>query len=180
MVNSYTVVEEQESGGLPQLDASTFEEQLAWLLITFVVFYFIVSRFALPRISSVLENREEMIASDLDMAGIKKSEAEEVKAAYEASLDEARSKAQAKALDVKEASAAEIAKVKEELDAKLKAEADAAEAKIADAVKEAMTGLDKVATDVASALVKKVSGSDADGKALSSAVKSAVATAKGM
>ena len=82
MVNSYTVVEDEGGGKLPQLNTSTYEEQLAWLFITFVVFYFVVSRFALPKISNVLENREEIIASDLDMAGIKRGEAEDVKAIW--------------------------------------------------------------------------------------------------
>lgn len=178
MVNSYTEVEAQGGSKLPQLDASTYEEQLAWLFLTFVAFYFIVSRFALPKISGVLETREEMIANDLDMADIKKREAEDVKASYEATLEEARSQAHTNALQAKEASSAEFAKVKADLDAKLGAEAAKAEANIAKAVSTAMTEIDQVVVDVASELVKKVSGGDADGKKLSSAVKSALTTAK--
>ncbi len=179
MVTSYTEVEAQGGGSkLPQLDTTTYEEQLVWLFITFVAFYFIVSRFALPKISSVLETREELIANDLDTADIKRREAEDVKAAYEATLEQARSQAHANALQVKEASVAELAKVKAELDDKLGAEAIKAEANIAKAVSAAMSELDQVVTDVASALVKKVSGGEADGKKLSAAVKTALTTVK--
>ena len=178
MVNSYTEVEAQSGSKLPQLDASTFEEQLAWLFLTFVVFYFVVTRLALPKISTVLETREEMIANDLDTADIKKREAEDVKAAFEATLEEARSQAHTNALQVKEASSAEFSKVKAKLDAKLTDEAAKAEANIAKAVSAAMSEIDQVVVDVAAELVKKVSGGDADGKKLSSAVKSALTTGK--
>lgn len=178
MVNSYTEVEAQGGSKLPQLDASTFEEQLAWLFLTFVVFYFIISRIALPKISAVLETREEMIANDIDTADIKRREAEDVKAAFEATLEQARSQAHANALQVKDESAAEFAKVKADLDAKLGAEAAKAEANIAKAVSSAMAELDTVVADVAGDLVKKVSSIDADEKKLSSAVKSALTTAK--
>lgn len=178
MVNSYIEVEAQSGGSLPQLDATTFEEQLVWLVLTFVMFYFIVSRFALPKISAVLENREEVVASDLDMADIKKREAEDVKSTFETSLEEARSQAQAKAMQVRETGAQEIAKVKADLDARLSAEAAAAEAKIADAVSSVMAELDEVSADIAGDLVKKVSGHDADKKALAAAVKTARAAGK--
>lgn len=178
MVNTITEVEQTQSSGLPQLDATTYSEQVAWLFLTFFVFYFVVSRFALPKISAVLETREEMIANDIDMADIKKREAEDVKAAFEATLEQARSKAHANALQVKETSAAEFAKVKADLDAKLGAEAAKAEENIAKAVSSAMAELDQVVVDVTSELVKKVSGIDADKKKLSSAVKSALTTAK--
>ena len=178
MVNSYTEVEAQSGSKLPQLDASTYEEQLSWLFLTFVVFYFIVSRLVLPKISSVLETREEMIASDLDTADIKKREAEEVKASYEAILEQARSQAHANALQVKDASAAELAKVKADLDIKLGSEASKAEANIAKAVSAAMSELDQVVSDVANDLVQKMSSESADDKKLASAVKSALASTK--
>ena len=37
--------------GMPQLDFSTFGNQIFWLLVTLVVIYMILSRVALPRCS---------------------------------------------------------------------------------------------------------------------------------
>ena len=42
-------------GGFPPFDPSTFASQLLWLAITFGVLYLIISRAAVPRIGSILE-----------------------------------------------------------------------------------------------------------------------------
>ena len=82
MVETYTtLVEDSGGGGLPQLDASSYEEQIVWLFLTFFVLYFVVSKVALPRIGTVLVAREETIAEDLDTAERRKRESDEVKEA---------------------------------------------------------------------------------------------------
>ena len=40
--------------GMPQLDFSTFPNQIFWLVVTLIVMYLILSRVALPRIASIL------------------------------------------------------------------------------------------------------------------------------
>ncbi|MEM9552439.1 MAG: F0F1 ATP synthase subunit B', partial [Pseudomonadota bacterium] len=45
---------EAGSGGMPQLEISTFPNQIFWLVVTLVVIYLILSRVALPRIGSIL------------------------------------------------------------------------------------------------------------------------------
>lgn len=171
--------EVSQEGGLPQLNIGTYEEQLVWLFLTFVVLYLIVSRMALPRVTKVLEEREEKIAADLDAAEVQKREAEEVKAAYEAALAEARAKAQAVMVEAKAEMAAEIAKVQADLDAKLGEKTDAAEKRIAAAKAEAMASIEGVATDVTREIVTKLAGEEADDKAVAAAVKAALETAKG-
>ena len=51
--------------GMPQLDFSTFSNQIFWLVITLVVIYFILSRIALPRIGGALADRAGTITNDL-------------------------------------------------------------------------------------------------------------------
>src|SRR5512134_2975918 len=82
---------------MPQLDPTYFPPQLIWLAITFIGLYLVMARVALPRIGEVLETRAERIRSDLDHAGKHKAKADEVMAAYERALAEARAKAQAQA-----------------------------------------------------------------------------------
>ena len=54
--------------GMPQLDFSTFPNQIFWLLVTLVVIYLVLSRVALPRIGGVLAERKGTITNDLAAA----------------------------------------------------------------------------------------------------------------
>src|SRR3989338_7675403 len=44
------VAHETAKAGMPQLDFSTFPNQIFWLVVTLLVIYFVLSRIALPRI----------------------------------------------------------------------------------------------------------------------------------
>ena len=43
--------------GMPQLDFSTWPNQIFWLLVTLAAIYFLLTRVALPRIGAVLAER---------------------------------------------------------------------------------------------------------------------------
>ena len=59
---------EAEASGLPQLDFSTFDNQIFWLIVTLIAIYLILSRVALPRIASVLAERKGTITNDIAKA----------------------------------------------------------------------------------------------------------------
>ena len=80
---------------MPQLDISTFSSQIFWLIASFTALFLIVWRIGVPKISHVLETRQKRIDDNLLRAEEFKREAEAALEAYEASLDEARSEAQA-------------------------------------------------------------------------------------
>ncbi len=173
------VAHEASKGGLPQLNViedGSFTNQIAWLLITFFVLFVVVWRTVLPRVTTVLEEREEGIANDLDSAGRLKAEAEEVKAAYEAAVADARAKAQATILGTKDAIQADIAATLTTLEAKLAENAEEASARIAKASNEALASLDTVASEVAAAMVTKLSGVKASEKDVAAAVTAALAS----
>jgi len=79
--------------GMPQLDFATFPNQIFWLVVSIVVLYFIVAKVALPRIGSVIEDRHNAVANDIEQAAEFKRKAEEAEAAYNAALTEARAQA---------------------------------------------------------------------------------------
>lgn len=176
MAEATTETVGQEAAGLPQLNVmfdGSYTNQVAWLLITFVILYVVVSRLVVPRVTTVLEEREEKIAGDLDAAARLRDEAEGVREAYEASIAEARLKAQATLAEAKDAAKADIAKAQAELDAKLLADAAAAEERIAAAKAEALAGLEEIATDVAADMIAKLGGSDVAADAVAKAVADA-------
>ena len=119
----------EHAEGMPQLDFSTFPNQIFWLCVTLVIIYFIMSRIALPRIATVLAERQGAIQRDLDKAEEMKRGAVDAEAAYNKALADARGQAneivaEAKA-DIQKDLDKAIAKADAEIAAKA-AEADKA------------------------------------------------------
>ena len=69
---------------MPQLDFSTVLPQILWLFKSLSFLYIVLSRYALPRVSDVIEERNDIIAQDIDSA--KEYSAESEKASEELSL----------------------------------------------------------------------------------------------
>ncbi len=82
-----------ETVGLPQLDFSTFPNQIFWLITALVAIYYILTRIALPRMGAVMAERSGTITNDLAAAEDLKSRAGEAEEAYERALKEARAEA---------------------------------------------------------------------------------------
>lgn len=79
--------------GMPQLDVSTFGNQIFWLLIALAVLYWALSKIALPRIGAVISDRQGAITGDLMQAEDYKKKARDAEAAYDRALAEARGEA---------------------------------------------------------------------------------------
>ena len=84
---------EGASAGMPQLDFSTFPNQIFWLVLTLLAIYFIVTRMAVPRIGAVLAERADTITDDLAAAEDLRDRAKAAEAAYDKALADARSEA---------------------------------------------------------------------------------------
>lgn len=80
--------------GMPQLDVTTFANQIFWLVLTMLLLYWVLSRIALPRIGGVIADRQGAITGDLGAAEEFKRRARDAEAAYDKALAEARSEAQ--------------------------------------------------------------------------------------
>lgn len=161
-----------DGGGakLPQLDIATFPTQVFWLVVSFLVLYVLVSRVALPRISEVLEERQDRIADDLDKAETLKKEAEQVRMEYEKALSEARNKAHIvlrEAQDAAAKNATEAEAVARETVANMLKDA---ETRIAVARSDAMSNVRNVARDVAGDAVAKLIGIEVSGEEVDRAV----------
>jgi len=143
---------------MPQFDPSTFSTQIFWLVLTFLALYLILWKVVLPRISGVLEQRQEKIEDDLNRAEKLKSEAEEVLADYRRSLDDARATAQADLKAAADEMAAAAAERQASFNAELAAKTNEAEARIAKAQEEALGNLKSVAVEAASAATARLIG----------------------
>ncbi len=158
---------------MPQLDSSSFASQLIWLAITFVIFYLVMARVALPRVSEVLEKRQNRIAYDLETATSHKAEAENVLAEYEASMANAHAESQSLLARAAQERTADAARRQEELGAKIAAQLGEAERRIDEARRAAMANIGDVAGDVAHSATSKLIGVEADDAAVRAALDAA-------
>ena len=159
--------------GMPQLDVTTFSNQIFWLLIALFAIYFLLSRIALPRIAGILAERRGTITNDIAAAEDLKSKAKAAEDAYDKALADARAEAQKIAADTR-------ASIQEDLDAALaKADAEIAaktaesEAAIAEIRAGAVVAVQEVAKDTAAEIVQAMGGS-ADSAAIGKAVDAQV------
>jgi len=159
----------------PPFDTGHFGAQLVWLAITFGGLYFLMSRVALPRVESILENRQSTISGDLDKANAMQRQAEEAGKAYEKTLADAKAKAQAMAQENAAKLTAESDAKRKALEADLNAKLNAAEAQISDMKSRAMANVDAIATETAAAIVQHITGQAPDAAAVAKAVAAAKA-----
>ncbi len=160
------------SGVFPPFDSSSFASQLVWLAITFGLFYLLMSRVALPRISSILEVRSDRIAQDLDEANRLRDESDAAIAAYEQELAEARSRAHAIAQEARDTAKAEVDTKRAGVEADLATKIADAETRIAGIKKKAMGEVGKIAEETTDALVSELLGGKVTKADIASAVKS--------
>ncbi|SEK73314.1 F-type H+-transporting ATPase subunit b [Roseovarius azorensis] len=165
-----TAPQEAASGpGLPQLDFTTFGNQIFWLAIALVATYFILSRIALPRIAAVLAERQGSITNDLAAAEDLKAKAVEAEAAYNKALADARAEAQTIIAQAKAEIKADLDKAMAKADAEISARAAEGEKKIAEIRANAMESVKAVAKDTAAEIVAAMGGK-ADGRTVTAAV----------
>ncbi len=151
---------EEKSGGLPQLNPGDFSPQLVWLALTFVVLYLILAHVALPRIGEVIEERRDRVQRDLDSAERFKAETDAALAAYEQAVSEARQKASSMAKDMRETLSAETEKERAGVESELAAKLTEAESRITATKDKALSSVNEIAAETASAVVSKLLGED--------------------
>jgi F-type H+-transporting ATPase subunit b len=99
-----------ESGGLPQLDAATFPNQLFWLVVTGVILYLLMAKVALPRVQTIMRARDEFVHEHLRKAAALRVQSEGAKVNYDVTIRDAETNA-------KEVLANTVAEMKQKHDA---------------------------------------------------------------
>ena len=155
--------------GMPQLDFSTWGNQIFWLVLALIAIYLILSRVALPRIGAVLAERSGTITNDIAAAEDLKVKALAAEAAYDKALVDARAEAQVIVADAKAVIKADL----DEAIAKADAEIAKKSAESAKAIEEirasALENVTIVAKDTAKEIITSLGGK-ADAKTVTAAV----------
>jgi len=146
----------EAGGAFPPFDATTFASQLFWFVLTFAALYFVLSRFVLPQISSVLAKRAGTIAGDLDQAAQKSAAAEDARAAMEKAKAKARSDARAMIDAARADVTAKLTAEQEAAETRLIARITAAEGKVAEARAKALADVPGIAEALARDIADKL------------------------
>lgn len=154
----------------PPFQAESFAGQLIWFAIAFGLLYYLMAKFALPKIGAVLRERAERIERDLDEAQAMRREAEEAGEAYETSLQQARDKAKGIAQEMRDKLGIESEARRKELEAQLAQKVADSEAIIAESTKAAMANVRDIAGEAAGAIVERLTGRAPDKPALEAAL----------
>ncbi|MBA4489948.1 F0F1 ATP synthase subunit B' [Paracoccus sp. S1E-3] len=161
--------EAAQSAGMPQLDVSTFGNQIFWLLVTLAVLYWVLSKVALPRIGAIISDRQGAITGDLMQAEEFKKKAKDAEAAYGKALADARTEAGKIIAAQKAEIQTELNTAIDKADAEISARAGESEKRIAAIRDSATADARSVAREVTAELVRAFGGK-ADEAAIDAAV----------
>lgn len=162
--------EAAEAVGMPQLDFSTYPNQIFWLVVAMVVLYLLLSRQALPRIAGILTERRSTIESDLAQAEELKRKAGEAEEAYQKALADARAEAQRIIAEAKAEMQSQLDEASAQAEAEIAAKMKESEARIAEIGEAASSVASEVAHDITGALVTAL-GQDAEADEVRAAVE---------
>jgi F-type H+-transporting ATPase subunit b len=149
---------------MPQIEQlpAIFFSQLFWLLVVFGIIYFGIGRGMVPKIQSVVDDRDRKIADDLAAAQRAREEAEAAEAAWRERIEASRAEAIKLAAEAKQAAARELEQRLRAVDEQIGARTAEAEARIRAAADQARRELEPVAAEAASELVAKLTGKRVD------------------
>ena len=157
------------SGGMPQLDFSTFPNQIFWLAVTLVVIFFVLRSVALPRIGGTIAARKGTITGDLAAAEEFKQKALSAEKAYNEALVSARAEAARIIASTKADIQADLNVAIAKADAEIAAKSAESAKRIDEMRAGAMEAVAAIAKDTAGELVTALGGA-ADAKAIAAAV----------
>jgi F-type H+-transporting ATPase subunit b len=148
---------EASSGGMPQLDFSTFPNQAFWLVITLLCLFMMVRLLIIPRMDNILANRRKVIEEDLVGAEKFRDAAEELRKALTSEVDSARTRSNEILSKTKQKSKVNYKKgmaEASEMTAKLLVDSDKLIGKMQ---KDAAHQVDKISDEIVPELIKKMS-----------------------
>jgi F-type H+-transporting ATPase subunit b len=167
---AHTEAEGGHKAPFPPFQKDTFASQLVSLLIAFVALYLIVSKIALPRVGSLLDERQKKIEGDLAAAQKLRDDSDAALKAYESELAAARSRAQVIGTETREKLNAATEAERKTLEQRLSVKLAEAEKTIAATREAAMSNVRSIASDAAIAIVQRLTGLAPDRRTVNKAV----------
>ncbi len=141
---------------MPQLDSTWFLSQIFWLCLTFGALYLVVAKVLAPRLVDVAKRRSDKIEGYIKQAQKLNDEAAEVLRSYEASILDAKNKADDMAIRQKTELEDLIDKKQKEANEKIYKELEKTEKNIAKLKDQALLEVEKIAKNLSKDIIKKL------------------------
>ena len=174
---------------MPQFDAVHFPSQIIWLVAAIVVLHFLLSKIALPRVNEIITTREQAIIGDVERAEELHKTAEDLRAQIAEQNAATLAEVQRISAEAHASVSREIEAEQERAAERLAVQTRAGEQRV-QALRDVLSGatsgieadqdesrrgaaaqVERIAWDVAAALVEKIQGRSADTGAVMEAVR---------
>ena len=148
---------EASSGGMPQLDFSTFPNQVFWLSVTIFCLLLMVRFIIIPRMDNILANRRKVIEEDLVGAEKFREAAEELEKSITQEMDQSKARANEMLAKSKEKIKQNRQKGLIEAEEMTKTLLSDSEKVIVTMQREANKKIEKISAELAPEIIKKLS-----------------------
>jgi len=145
-----------EQAGIPQLEFSSFPNQILWLVVFLLAIFIVVRMIALPRIGQIVSRREKRIKTDLEDARKLNEKIEGLESSIEETLAEAKRFSEGKAVETRNEILAMQNKALEEAEVTVRAEVAEAEKRIEAIQDEALNNIRTIANEAAVEIVNQI------------------------
>ena len=156
---------------MPQLDTSSFTSQLFWLVVCFFSMMFIMSKFIIPKIADIMEQRQRKIDSYLNKAANFKQQAETALQKYRDALANATAEADKSLADTKDEMNKLINAKQGELETRLQKKIKDGEKEINAGKEDALKQIKSVSEELALDVIKKIGITGINASDIKNAIK---------
>jgi len=151
---------------MPQLEITTYPSQIFWLVVSFLILYLIMSRFIIPKISSVIKNRESEIKNNIHISEQMYKDTEIINDEYEEIKKKIEGEARGIINYLKETTNKKITKNTELLKKRLEQKLEKNEQEIINKKKKALKEINKISLNLSEEILKKLSNENRELKTI--------------
>jgi F-type H+-transporting ATPase subunit b len=166
-----TSAQSAESGGMPQLNPEFWISQVFWLVLTFGVLYFVLSKLVLPKISDNLETRKLQILENIEAAEKQREESEDKIKQFEKIILEGKIEAKNYFNDIRQEVLEDINKKRIALEKDIDNEISAVEEEINKLKNTSGEKITKIAIETSSDLINQLIGEEVNNSSISAIVE---------
>ena len=157
--------------GMPQLDPKYWASQAFWLILVFIILYFSIAKFYLPKIKNNLDDRENKIKDDIEDANKSKELLESKLKEYKQILESAKKEVVKIHLESKSKLHKDIKEKKEKIEKEIEKELTQAQKEITELKKNSISDVQNISKEIAANIIENISGNKLNESSIKAAIE---------